>query len=116
MSQKDKEVNTLNKLKSFFFREKSAGGKSSTTNYNQINSIIDCLSNWRDNVYSNVINLDLLLVNCVGTPREQKIDTNLLREWEGLLQPHLPAPQRCRTLKELCESDRINRLEDVCKS
>lgn len=58
----------------------------------------------------------LLLVNSVGTPREQKIDTNLLREWEGLLQPHLPAPQRCRTLKELCESDRINRLEDVCKS
>lgn len=27
MSQKDKEINTLNKLKSFFFRDKNASGK-----------------------------------------------------------------------------------------
>lgn len=47
-----------------------------------------------------------------GSNRE-KTDADLLRELEGLLQPQIATAQRCRTLKELCESDRINRLEDV---
>lgn len=47
-----------------------------------------------------------------GSNRE-KTDADLLRELEGLLQPQIATAQRCRTLKELCESDKINRLEDV---
>lgn len=49
----------------------------------------------------------------LGSSRE-KTDADLLRELETLLQPQVATAQRCKTLKELCESDRINRLADVC--
>lgn len=48
----------------------------------------------------------------LGGSRE-KTDADLLRELEMLLQPQVATAQRCKTLKELCESDRINRLADV---
>lgn len=47
-----------------------------------------------------------------GSSRE-KTDADLLRELEVLLQPQVATAQRCKTLKELCESDKINRLADV---
>lgn len=52
-----------------------------------------------------------LFVNA-GSSRE-KTDADLLRELEMLLAPQVTSAQRCKTLKELCESDKINRLEDV---
>lgn len=48
----------------------------------------------------------------IGSSRE-KTDADLLRELENLLPPTVTSTQRCKTLKELCESDKINRLEDV---
>lgn len=48
----------------------------------------------------------------VGSNRE-KTDADLLRELEVLLQPQVATAQRCKTLKELCESDKIHRLADV---
>lgn len=48
----------------------------------------------------------------IGSSRE-KTDADLLRELETLLQPQVATAQRCKTLKELCESDRITRLADV---
>ena len=50
--------------------------------------------------------------NLLGSSRE-KTDADLLRELEILLQPQLATAQRCKTLKELSESDKINRLADV---
>lgn len=48
----------------------------------------------------------------LGSSRE-KTDADLLRELEMLLQPQVATAQRCKTLKDLCESDKINRLADV---
>lgn len=45
--------------------------------------------------------------------RGEKTDADLLRDLEVLIQPQLAATQRCKTLKDLSESDKISRLEDV---
>lgn len=54
----------------------------------------------------------VFLATIAGSTRE-RTDTNLLRELEVVLQPQLPVAQRCRTLRELCDSEKLNRLEDV---
>lgn len=51
-------------------------------------------------------------ISSTGSNRE-KTDADLLHELEVLIQPQVAAPQRCKTLKDLCESDKITRLEDV---
>lgn len=51
-------------------------------------------------------------VRIVGSSRE-KTDADLLRELEILLLPQVTSTQRCKTLKDLCDSEKINRLEDV---
>lgn len=48
----------------------------------------------------------------LGTGRD-KSDVELLRELEDILQPKVPVAQRCKVLKELCEGDKISKLEDV---
>lgn len=55
-----------------------------------------------------------LLLYCAGSNR-QKTDEDLLRELEVLLSPQVAIAQRCKTLKELCDSEKINRLEDVSR-
>lgn len=89
MSQKD----SLSKLKTFFRLDKNASGK--------------CLCNW-----IGCKHWMLYGFLTTGSSRE-KTDADLLRELEVLLQPQVATAQRCKTLKELCESDKINRLSDV---
>lgn len=55
---------------------------------------------------------NLFLFQSIGAGRD-KSDSELLRELEDILQPKIPVAQRCKVLKELCESDKINKLEDV---
>lgn len=92
MSQKD----SLSKLKNFFRMDKNASGKLLKWNWLQLSKH----------------SLNLYGFRHTGSSRE-KTDADLLRELEVLLQPQVATAQRCKTLKELCESDKINRLADV---
>lgn len=46
MSQKDKEINTLNKLRSFFFRDKNASGKSMMCLCVYVSAVPAVLTDW----------------------------------------------------------------------
>lgn len=92
MSQRDKD-NTINKLKQFFRNVKTPSGM-----HNQIATT----GHITEHVHTSF-----------SGPNRDKTDMEILRELEAVLQPQIPVAQRCKALKELCESDKINRLEDV---
>lgn len=87
MSQKD----SLSKLKNFFRIEKNSSGK-----YKYLRRIQSFINDFVG----------------AGSCRE-KTDADLVRELEGLIHPQVTMAQRCKTIRELCDSDKINRLEDV---
>lgn len=61
-----------------------------------------------------VFSTKLCVFFAITGAQRDKNDAELLRELEAVLQPQTPFQHRARALRELCESDRINRLEDVC--
>lgn len=114
MNQKE----SLSRLKNFFRMDKNASGKLDMciiVAFVVVQTKCHCTKRCDKVHFGEFVALKMFscFVDVLLGGSREKSDADLLRELELLLQPQVATTQRCKTLKELSESDKITRLADV---